>query len=48
MCFPIFHQIEIDFEDFDYEGYILDIGVGGEGVFGQPKGIDVGAVDIKK
>ena len=46
--FFIFPQVEIDIEDFDYEGYILDIGGGGEGVIGQLKGKDVIAVDIKK
>ena len=25
--FSIFPQVEIDIEDFDYEGYILDIGL---------------------
>ena len=46
--FFIFPQVEIDIEGFDYEGYILDIGGGGEGVIGQLKGKDVIAVDIKK
>jgi ubiquinone/menaquinone biosynthesis C-methylase UbiE len=46
--FFIFPQVEIDIEDFDYEGYILDIGGGGEGVIGQLKGKDVIAVDISK
>ena len=46
--FFIFPQVEIDIEDFDYEGYILDIGGGGEGVIGQLKDKDVIAVDISK
>lgn len=45
--FYIFPQVDIDIEDFDYEGYILDIGAGGEGVIGQLKGKDVIAVDIR-
>jgi len=44
----IFPPVEIEIQDFDYEGYILDIGGGGEGVIGQLKGKDVIAVDIKK
>ena len=35
-------------EDFDAEGYILDIGGGGEGVIGQLKGQQVIAIDISK
>ena len=45
--FFIFPQVEVEIEDFDYEGYILDIGGGGEGVIGQLKGEDVIAVDIR-
>jgi ubiquinone/menaquinone biosynthesis C-methylase UbiE len=44
----IFPQVEVDFEDFDHEGYILDIGGGGEAVIGQLKGKDVIAIDINK
>ena len=46
--FYIFPQVEIDIDDFDHEGYILDIGGSGEGVIGQLKGKDVIAVDISK
>ena len=35
-------------EDFDAEGFILDIGGGGEGVIGQLKGKQVIAIDISK
>lgn len=35
-------------EDFDAEGFILDIGGGGEGVIGQLKGRQVIAIDINK
>ena len=35
-------------EDFKAEGYILDIGGGGEGVIGQMKGLQVIAIDISQ
>ena len=35
-------------EDFDAQGFILDIGGGGEGVIGQLKGQQVIAIDISK
>lgn len=44
-------QIEqqiVTVEDFDTEGFILDIGGGGEGVIGQLKGQQVIAIDISK
>ncbi len=39
---------EITVKDFDAEGYILDIGGGGEGVIGQLKGAQVIAIDPNK
>jgi ubiquinone/menaquinone biosynthesis C-methylase UbiE len=46
--FFIFPIVEINIEDFESEGNILDIGGGGEGVIGQLYGKDVIAVDLKK
>ncbi len=43
-----FERQEVIIEDFDAEGYILDIGGGGEGVIGQLKGQQVIAIDISK
>lgn len=43
-----FERQEVIIEDFDAEGYILDIGGGGEGVIGQLKGQQVIAIDINK
>jgi len=43
-----FERQEVTVEDFDTEGYILDIGGGGEGVIGQLKGQQVIAIDISK
>ena len=43
-----FERQEVIVEDFDAEGYILDIGGGGEGVIGQLKGQQVIAIDISK
>ncbi|MFB0566640.1 MAG: class I SAM-dependent methyltransferase [Candidatus Aminicenantaceae bacterium] len=43
-----FEQQEVTVKDFDPEGYILDIGGGGEGVIGQLKGQQVIAIDISK
>lgn len=45
--FFIFPQVEVNIENFESEGYILDIGGGGEGVIGQLKGPDVIAIDIR-
>jgi ubiquinone/menaquinone biosynthesis C-methylase UbiE len=41
-------QQSVTVEDFDAEGFILDIGGGGEGVIGQLKGQQVIAIDISK
>ncbi|MCJ7623049.1 MAG: class I SAM-dependent methyltransferase [Anaerolineaceae bacterium] len=43
-----FETQEIDFSDFECEGFILDIGGGGEGIIGQLKGSQVIAIDPKK
>jgi len=43
-----FKQQEVVVDDFDAEGYILDIGGGGEGIIGQLKGHQVIAIDINK
>ena len=43
-----FERQNVTVEDFNAEGYILDIGGGGEGVIGQLKGQQVIAVDISK
>jgi ubiquinone/menaquinone biosynthesis C-methylase UbiE len=43
-----FEQVELEVKDFKSEGFILDIGGGGEGVIGQLKGSDVVAIDIRK
>lgn len=44
----VFPQVEWDIKDFDSDGYILDLGGGGEGVIGQLKGKDVIAIDFRK
>jgi len=44
----IFSQLIVTVKDFDAQGYILDIGGGGEGVIGQLKGQQVIAIDISK
>jgi ubiquinone/menaquinone biosynthesis C-methylase UbiE len=41
-------QQTVEVEDFAAEGFILDIGGGGEGVIGQLKGQQVIAIDISK
>ena len=45
----VFPRVDWDFEDIAFEnGFILDIGGGGEGVIGQLKGNDVVAIDFKE
>jgi ubiquinone/menaquinone biosynthesis C-methylase UbiE len=41
-------QLMVTVEDFEADGFILDIGGGGEGVIGQLKGQQVIAIDISK
>lgn len=44
----IFPRVDWDFDSLDLgEGFILDIGGGGEGVIGQLRGSDVVAIDYK-
>jgi len=43
-----FDRIDLTVEDFPAEGFILDIGGGGEGIIGQLKGSQVIAIDISK
>ena len=43
-----FEQQEVTVDDFQAEGFILDLGGGGEGVIGRLKGHQVIAVDINK
>jgi ubiquinone/menaquinone biosynthesis C-methylase UbiE len=43
-----FPKVEWEIRDFNYEGFILDVGGGGEGVIGQLKGSDVIAIDFRK
>ena len=43
-----FEQVAFEVKDFESEGFILDIGGGGEGVIGKLKGKDVVAIDIRK
>lgn len=43
-----FEQVELEVQDFESDGFILDIGGGGEGVIGRLKGRDVVAIDIRK
>jgi ubiquinone/menaquinone biosynthesis C-methylase UbiE len=43
-----FEQIKLEVGDFQSEGFVLDIGGGGEGVIGRLKGKDVIAIDIRK
>lgn len=43
-----FEQLEVVVDDFDAEGYILDIGGGGEGIIGLLKASQVIAIDINK
>lgn len=43
-----FGLLKVTVDDFDAEGYILDIGGGGEGIIGLLKGQQVIAIDINK
>jgi SAM-dependent methyltransferase len=43
-----FDRLLVTVEDFKAQGYILDIGGGGEGIIGQLKGQQVIAIDISK
>ena len=43
-----FEPVKLEVRDMESEGYILDIGGGGEGVIGRLKGKDVIAIDIRK
>ena len=43
-----FPLVEWEIRDIDSDGYILDLGGGGEGVIGQLKGSDVVAIDFQK
>ena len=43
-----FEQVKLEIKDFKADGFILDIGGGGEGVIGRLKGIQVIAIDIIK
>ena len=42
------HPLEIDLNDIDINGRILDIGGGGEGIIGQLKGNNVVSIDFRK
>jgi len=44
----VFPLVEWELQDFDHQGWILDIGGGGEGVIGRLKGDDVIAIDFLK
>jgi SAM-dependent methyltransferase len=44
----IFPQLQVNVDNFEAQGYILDIGGGGEGVIGQLKGEQVVAIDINR
>jgi ubiquinone/menaquinone biosynthesis C-methylase UbiE len=46
--FYLFPPVEIELEDFESTGCILDIGGGGEGVIGQLKGAGVIAIDNRR
>lgn len=46
--FYIYDTVALEIRDFRTEGYILDIGGGGEGVIGRLKGRDVVAIDSSK
>ena len=43
----LFEPVELEIKDFPAEGYILDIGGGGEGVIGRLKGQNVIAIDLR-
>ncbi|TFG48296.1 MAG: class I SAM-dependent methyltransferase, partial [Anaerolineales bacterium] len=44
----IFPQVDWELEKFEHEGFVLDIGGGGEGVIGQLLDKDVVAIDFRK
>ena len=44
----LFEQVVIEVKKFKSDGFILDVGGGGEGVIGRLKGKDVVAIDFKK
>jgi len=45
----VFPRVDWDFEDIVFDnGFILDVGGGGEGVIGQLKGKDVVAIDFRE
>lgn len=46
ICF--FEMKEVEVEDFEAEGFVLDIGGGGEGVIGKLKGAQVVAIDPRR
>ncbi len=43
-----FNRLDVVVDDFKAQGFILDIGGGGEGVIGQLKGAQVIAIDLSK
>lgn len=46
--FDWFERVELDLQDFPSQGWVLDIGGGGEGVIGRLKGSAVVAIDLFK
>ena len=46
--FYVFDTVELEIKNLDTDGFILDIGGGGEGVIGRLKGKDVVAIDNRK
>jgi len=44
----LYEQVSLNIKNFETDGYVLDIGGGGEGVIGKLKGRDVVAIDIRK
>jgi ubiquinone/menaquinone biosynthesis C-methylase UbiE len=42
-----FPPVTWEMQEFEHQGYILDVGGGGEGVIGQLKGKDVVAIDFR-
>ena len=43
-----YEPVAIEVKDFETEGFVLDVGGGGEGVIGRLKGKDVIAIDYRK
>jgi len=43
-----FEPVQLEVKDFESDGFILDIGGGGEGVIGRLKGKQVVAIDIRQ